>query len=77
MMQSKKKEGLVDRSRLPANPSSFKRILLIQLGDIGDVILTLPAIRALKENYFLFSNSISDDARFIAYPPESLWLTAH
>ena len=26
-------------------------ILLIQLGDIGDVVLTLPAIRALKENF--------------------------
>ncbi|MCX5883319.1 MAG: glycosyltransferase family 9 protein [Deltaproteobacteria bacterium] len=30
---------------------SYKRILLIQLGDIGDVILTLPAIRALRENF--------------------------
>lgn len=26
-------------------------ILLVQLGDIGDVVLTLPVIRALKENY--------------------------
>jgi len=26
-------------------------ILLIQLGDIGDVVLTLPCIRALRENY--------------------------
>lgn len=34
-------------TRLP----SFKRILLIQLGDIGDVILTLPAIRALRDNF--------------------------
>jgi ADP-heptose:LPS heptosyltransferase len=30
---------------------SYKRILLIQLGDIGDVILTLPAIRALRESF--------------------------
>jgi heptosyltransferase-3 len=29
----------------------IKRILLIQLGDIGDVVLTTPAIKALKENY--------------------------
>jgi len=35
----------------PAHPASFKRILLIQLGDIGDVILTLPAIRALRDNF--------------------------
>ena len=26
-------------------------ILLIQLGDIGDVVLTMPLIRALKDNY--------------------------
>ncbi len=26
-------------------------ILLIQLGDIGDVVLTMPAIKAIKENY--------------------------
>jgi predicted lipopolysaccharide heptosyltransferase III len=30
---------------------SIKRILLIQLGDIGDVVLTIPSIRALKENH--------------------------
>lgn len=29
----------------------IKRILLIQLGDIGDVVLTTPAIRTLKENH--------------------------
>ena len=29
----------------------IKRILLIQLGDIGDVVLTTPAIKALKENH--------------------------
>ena len=29
----------------------IKRILLIQLGDIGDVVLTIPTIKALKENY--------------------------
>ena len=28
-----------------------KNILLIQLGDIGDVVLTFPCIRALKETY--------------------------
>jgi len=35
------------------NPSldGIKRILLIQLGDIGDVVLTTPTIRALKENH--------------------------
>ena len=51
MKLSRKKEGLIDRSPLPAHLVSYKRILLIQLGDIGDVILTLPAIRALRENY--------------------------
>jgi hypothetical protein len=30
---------------------NIRNILLIQLGDIGDVVLTLPAIRALKENF--------------------------
>jgi lipopolysaccharide heptosyltransferase II len=29
----------------------LKRILLIQLGDIGDVVLSFPAIRALRENF--------------------------
>ena len=29
----------------------IKRILLIQLGDIGDVVLTTPTIKALKENH--------------------------
>jgi len=29
----------------------FKNILLIQLGDIGDVVLTTPTIRAVKETY--------------------------
>ena len=29
----------------------ISRILLLQLGDIGDVVLATPAIRALKENY--------------------------
>lgn len=36
------------------NPLVFapvKDILVIQLGDIGDVVLTLPCIRALKETY--------------------------
>jgi len=32
------------------NPD-FKNILLIQLGDIGDVVLTTPTIRAVKETY--------------------------
>ncbi len=30
---------------------NIKSILLIQLGDIGDVILSFPCIRALKENF--------------------------
>jgi len=35
------------------NPSldGIKRILLIQLGDIGDVVLTFPSIKALHENF--------------------------
>jgi predicted lipopolysaccharide heptosyltransferase III len=51
MTLSRKREVSVDRSTFPALPLSYKRILLIQLGDIGDVILTLPAIRALRENF--------------------------
>lgn len=31
--------------------ASFRNILLVQLGDIGDVILTTPTIRAAKETY--------------------------
>ncbi len=49
MKPSRKKEESVDQSHFPA--LSYLRILLIQLGDIGDVILTLPAIRALRENF--------------------------
>jgi predicted lipopolysaccharide heptosyltransferase III len=30
---------------------NIRNILLIQLGDIGDVLLTFPAIRSLKENF--------------------------
>jgi lipopolysaccharide heptosyltransferase III len=29
----------------------FRNILLIQLGDIGDVVLTTPALRAVRESY--------------------------
>jgi len=32
-------------------PGICKRILLIQLGDIGDVVLTMPAVRALRERF--------------------------
>ncbi|MBW1613449.1 MAG: glycosyltransferase family 9 protein [Deltaproteobacteria bacterium] len=39
---------LVKGNNLPLN--GIKKILLIQLGDIGDVVLTTPTIRALKEN---------------------------
>jgi heptosyltransferase-3 len=31
--------------------NSVRNILLIQLGDIGDVVLSLPALRALHENF--------------------------
>ena len=31
--------------------SGFRNILLVQLGDIGDVVLTAPTIRAMKETY--------------------------
>lgn len=31
--------------------SEFSNILLVQLGDIGDVVLTTPAIRAVRETY--------------------------
>ena len=31
--------------------SAFRNILLIQLGDIGDVVLTTPTIRAVKKTY--------------------------
>ena len=32
-------------------PTAMRRILLIQLGDIGDVVLTLPALHALREAF--------------------------
>jgi len=32
------------------SPEGITRILLIQLGDIGDVVLTTPTMRALREN---------------------------
>ena len=32
-------------------PKEIKNILLIQLGDIGDVVLSFPCIRALNENF--------------------------
>lgn len=32
-------------------PEEFRNILLTQLGDIGDVVLTTPTIRAVKETY--------------------------
>lgn len=51
MKLSRKKEESVDRRHFPASPISYQRILLIQLGDIGDVILTLPAVKALRENF--------------------------
>jgi len=31
--------------------SGYKNILFVQLGDIGDVVLTTPTIRAVKENH--------------------------
>lgn len=30
---------------------NFKNVLVIQLGDIGDVVLSIPVFRALRENY--------------------------
>jgi lipopolysaccharide heptosyltransferase II len=35
----------------PIIPKNIKNILLIQLGDIGDVVLSLPCVRALRENF--------------------------
>ena len=35
----------------PAILKDVKRILLIQLGDIGDVVLTFPCLRALRETF--------------------------
>lgn len=41
---------MVVKGKIPvADPDG--NILLIQLGDIGDVVLTMPAIRALKERF--------------------------
>jgi lipopolysaccharide heptosyltransferase II len=37
-----------ERSTISKN---IKNILLIQLGDIGDVVLSLPCLRALRENF--------------------------
>lgn len=35
----------------PTIPKDVRSILLIQLGDIGDVVLTLPCLRALRETF--------------------------
>ncbi len=35
----------------PLNKNNIRRLLLIQLGDIGDVVLTFPCVRALRENF--------------------------
>src|SRR4030067_96115 len=35
----------------PTTIHGCKNILLVQLGDIGDVVLTTPTIRAVKETY--------------------------
>jgi predicted lipopolysaccharide heptosyltransferase III len=35
----------------PTIQKDVKKILLIQLGDIGDVVLTLPCLRALRESF--------------------------
>jgi lipopolysaccharide heptosyltransferase II len=35
----------------PTIPKEAKNILLIQLGDIGDVVLSVPSLRALRENF--------------------------
>jgi heptosyltransferase-3 len=40
--------SVIGKARIVGTPRS---ILLIQLGDIGDVVLTLPCIRALRETY--------------------------
>ncbi len=38
-------------SPLRLSTERIKRILLIQLGDIGDVVVSLPCVRALKDNF--------------------------
>jgi hypothetical protein len=38
-------------NRIYPPPSMPHNILLIQLGDIGDVVLTTPTVRAVKETY--------------------------
>lgn len=40
--------SVTGKARIVGSP---RRILLVQLGDIGDVVLTLPCIRALRETY--------------------------
>jgi lipopolysaccharide heptosyltransferase II len=35
----------------PNIPNDVRKILLIQLGDIGDVVLTMPSLRALRESF--------------------------
>ena len=40
--------AIIGEKRITGSP---RGILLIQLGDIGDVVLTLPCIRALRENF--------------------------
>ena len=64
MISSKKYEAIHNQIKLPVDrrrpvwikgdgqlAGSIGSILLIQLGDIGDVVLTLSGVRALRENF--------------------------
>jgi ADP-heptose:LPS heptosyltransferase len=42
---------MLTEGKVPAGSFRADRVLVIQLGDIGDVVLTTPALRALKETY--------------------------
>ncbi|MFH0828282.1 MAG: glycosyltransferase family 9 protein [Candidatus Omnitrophota bacterium] len=54
-------------------PENIKRILVINLGGIGDLLISTPALRALKEHfsgsklYLLVSGRASEAARDLAY----------
>ena len=44
-------EKMKDPNKPSLPKDGIRNILLIQLGDIGDVVLTFPCIRALRENF--------------------------
>lgn len=42
---------MLDKNKLPVNPKQAKKILIINLGGIGDFLLSYPALKSLRDYY--------------------------